>query len=47
MQQFLLYGRQLTIEELELLAMGDACAPEASPPNMDRFKEQVTLKSTI
>ncbi|XP_054276549.1 dynein beta chain, ciliary [Macrosteles quadrilineatus] len=41
MQQFLMYGRQLNIEELELLAVGDACAPESTPPNMDKFKEQI------
>lgn len=43
MQQFLMYGRQLNIEELELVAMGDACAPDPVPPSLKNFQEQVSV----
>ncbi|XP_071447818.1 dynein beta chain, ciliary [Hetaerina americana] len=41
MKQFLLYGRQLTQEELDLVNAGDGLAPQQSPPTMDHFKEQI------
>jgi dynein heavy chain len=41
MQQFLTYGRQLTTDELDLIALGDEMAPKPSPPNMELFREQV------
>jgi dynein heavy chain len=41
MQQFLAYGRQLTADELELVAIGDEMAPKPSLPNMELFREQV------
>lgn len=43
MQQFLMYGRQLNMEELELVAMGDACAPDPVPPSLKNFQEQVSV----
>jgi hypothetical protein len=42
MQQFLTYGRQLTADELELVALDDDGAPNLSPPNMEMFREQVS-----
>jgi len=42
MQQFLTYGRQLTADELELVAIGDDGAPKPSPPSMELFREQVS-----
>lgn len=41
MDQFLRYGRQLTLEEMDLVTMGDAMAPEETPPSMELFKQQV------
>ena len=43
MQQFLDYGRQLTMEEMEMIAMVTEAAqgPELCPPTMDQFREQV------
>jgi dynein heavy chain len=43
MQQFLSYGRQLTADELELVALDDDMAPKPSPPNMELFREQVEV----
>jgi len=42
MQQFLTYGRQLTADELELVAIGDDGAPNPNPPSMELFREQVS-----
>nr|CAD7405001.1 unnamed protein product [Timema poppensis] len=41
MLQFLKYGRQLTNDELDLMAMEDSTAPEPSPPTMEQFREQI------
>ncbi|XP_049809049.1 dynein beta chain, ciliary [Schistocerca nitens] len=41
MQQFLEYGRQLTGDELEMLASEEEQDPEGSPPTLDNFKEQI------
>jgi hypothetical protein len=43
MQQFLTYGRQLTADELELVALDDDMAPKPNPPNMELFREQVCV----
>ncbi|KAF4519850.1 hypothetical protein B566_EDAN005192, partial [Ephemera danica] len=41
MDLFLRYGRQLTLEEMDLVTMGDAMAPEETPPSMELFKQQI------
>ncbi|XP_075210990.1 dynein heavy chain at 93AB [Lycorma delicatula] len=42
MEQFLTYGRQLTIEELEAMAMGEVIEPpKPMSPSMANFKEQI------
>lgn len=41
MSQFLAYGRQLTGEEMDLVAANDSLQPAFSPPKMDLFREQV------
>lgn len=41
MCQFLTYGRQLTADEVQLVALEDDLAPERNPPNMELFREQV------
>lgn len=41
MSQFLQYGRQLTVEEMDLVANNDSMQPDLSPPKMDLFREQV------
>lgn len=43
MQQFLTYGRQLTTDELELVALNDDMVPKPNPPNMEHFREQVCV----
>ncbi|KAG8040920.1 hypothetical protein G9C98_001908, partial [Cotesia typhae] len=43
MHQFLEYGRQLTIEEMEMIAMLDPKAPPKATPRMDQFREQIDL----
>lgn len=43
MQQFLTYGRQLTADEIELVALDDDMAPKPNPPNMELFREQVCV----
>ena len=43
MQQFLTYGRQLTPEEQELLALEDNTAPKPCAPTKDLFREQVLI----
>jgi len=45
MDQFLAYGRQLTPEEVDLVAAGDSMQPTLNPPKMDQFREQVLLWS--
>ncbi|XP_059473724.1 dynein beta chain, ciliary isoform X2 [Neocloeon triangulifer] len=41
MDQFLNYGRQLSGEEMDLVALGDAMAPPLAPPSLDLFKQQL------
>lgn len=43
MQQFLEYSRQLTIEEMEMIALLDPKAPQKVTPRMDQFREQIDL----
>ncbi|XP_033341681.2 dynein heavy chain at 93AB [Megalopta genalis] len=43
MQQFLEYSRQLTIEEMEMVAVQDPKGPARSPPKMEQFREQIDL----
>ncbi|KAJ8957969.1 hypothetical protein NQ318_001970 [Aromia moschata] len=41
LEQFLTYSRQLTADELELIAVKDPDAPKSSPPKMEQFREQI------
>lgn len=43
MQQFLEYSRQLTMEEMEMVAVQDPKGPTRSPPKMEQFREQIDL----
>lgn len=43
MQQFLEYSRQLTIDEMEMVAAMDPKGPPHSPPKMEQFREQIDL----
>ena len=43
MQQFLEYSRQLSIDEMEMVAALDPKAPKRSPPRMEQFREQIDL----
>lgn len=43
MAQFLAYGRQLTGEEMDLVAANDSMQPPITAPKMDQFREQVCL----
>ncbi|XP_066581161.1 dynein beta chain, ciliary [Prorops nasuta] len=43
MQQFLQYGRQLSIDEIDMIATQDPKCPERSPPKMEQFREQIDL----
>ncbi|XP_043280370.1 dynein beta chain, ciliary isoform X2 [Venturia canescens] len=43
MQQFLEYSRQLTMEEMEMVAAMDPKGPQRSPPRMEQFREQIDL----
>lgn len=43
MQQFLDYSRQLTIDEMEMIAALDPKAPKRLPPRMEQFREQIDL----
>lgn len=47
MQQFLMYGRQLTLDEMDVLALGETLGLEFSSPNMELFKEQVPVYINI
>lgn len=44
MAQFLAYGRQLTGEEMDLVAANDSMQPPITAPKMDQFREQVKQK---
>lgn len=39
--QFLTYGRQLTMEEMDLVAANDPAQPKLCAPKIDDFREQV------
>lgn len=41
MQQFLQYSRQLTPDEMEMIALKEFNAPRVSLPKMEQFKEQI------
>ncbi|XP_035728185.1 dynein beta chain, ciliary-like [Vespa mandarinia] len=43
MQQFLEYSRQLTIEEMEMIAAQDPKGPVRSVPKKEQFREQIDL----
>ena len=43
MQQFLEYSRQLTLDEMEMIAAQDPKSPEKSQPKMEHFREQIDL----
>ncbi|KAK0086060.1 hypothetical protein PV325_003945 [Microctonus aethiopoides] len=43
MQQFLEYSRQLTIDEMEMIAMLDPKSPQKVSPKMEQFREQIDL----
>ncbi|KAK2575931.1 hypothetical protein KPH14_007294 [Odynerus spinipes] len=43
MQQFLEYSRQLTIEEMEMVAAQDPKGPARCPPKKEQFREQIDL----
>lgn len=47
LKQFLTYGRQLTNEELDLVHLKDAAAPESSPPKMEAFREQIDIYESL
>lgn len=47
MDQFITYARQLTMEEMDLVNLGDSLAPKPVAPTMAQYKEQVcNLNST-
>ncbi|XP_030760043.1 dynein beta chain, ciliary-like isoform X2 [Sitophilus oryzae] len=41
LRQFLLYGRLLTLEELDMVAEGGESAVKEAPPTIKQFKEQI------
>ncbi|KAL6263152.1 hypothetical protein P5V15_005953 [Pogonomyrmex californicus] len=43
MQQFLEYSRQLSVEEMDMVAAQDPKGPTKSPPKMEHFREQIDL----
>ncbi|RLU18201.1 hypothetical protein DMN91_008557 [Ooceraea biroi] len=43
MQQFLEYSRQLSMEEMDMVAAQDPKGPTKSPPKMEQFREQIDL----
>lgn len=46
-ENFLVYSRQLTNEELEWLAICDPLAPKPYPPKMEQFREQIDNFETL
>lgn len=44
LSQFLTYGRQLTMEEYDLVTSNDALQPKPCPPKMEQFREQVLIR---
>lgn len=47
MQQFLEYNKQLTPEELEMIAALDPKAPQKCPPRIEHFREQIDLYENL
>ncbi|KAJ8682462.1 hypothetical protein QAD02_018254 [Eretmocerus hayati] len=47
MEQFLGYSRQLTYEEIDMIAASDPKAPKKCPPTMDQFREQIDLYENL
>ncbi|XP_067212065.1 dynein beta chain, ciliary [Linepithema humile] len=47
MQQFLEYSRQLSMEEMDMVAVQDPKGPTKSPPKMDQFREQIDLYESL
>ena len=47
LKQILVYGRQLTVEELELVTLKDAFAPKPTTPKMETFREQIDNFETL
>lgn len=47
LEQFLNYGRQLSMEEMELVNLNDPLAPKLSPPRMEQFREQIDNFETL
>lgn len=45
--QFLTYGRQLTMEEMEYVANNDPAQPKISNPKIEDFREQVCLHAQL
>ncbi|XP_072155544.1 dynein beta chain, ciliary isoform X1 [Bemisia tabaci] len=41
MDQFITYARQLTMEEMDLVNLGDSLAPKPVAPTMAQYKEQI------
>ncbi|KAL0281201.1 UNVERIFIED_CONTAM: hypothetical protein PYX00_002260 [Menopon gallinae] len=41
LSQFLTYGRQLTMEEYDLVTANDPLQPKPCPPKMEQFREQI------
>ncbi|XP_077291064.1 dynein heavy chain at 93AB [Arctopsyche grandis] len=41
MEMFLIYGRPLTNDELDIIGMDETLGPSPCPPNMDAFREQI------
>ncbi|KYN05431.1 Dynein beta chain, ciliary [Cyphomyrmex costatus] len=47
MQQFLEYSRQLSVEEVDMVAAQDPKGPTKSPPKMEQFREQIDLYESL
>lgn len=41
LKQFLTYGRQLSLDEIELLILNDPHAPQPTSPKMEAFREEI------
>lgn len=47
MQQFLEYSRQLSVDEMDMVAVQDPKGPVKSPPKMEQFREQIDLYESL
>lgn len=47
LKQFLTYGRQLTPDEMDLVALRDPAAPEHNAPKMEAFREQIDIYENL